>query len=251
MVSPTKLYKTVSQMILAGIQSGRFGAGDRLPTERELAAEHNVSRNTIREALIALEAKGWIEITQGRGVKVLRTTGDAALTFADSEIGSFKLLEARRLIEGEVCALAAGAITSSSLKRLEDLLVEMSDPDRETAEQADREFHLTIAQATENEALVVTIETLWDWRYWSMTAKQLLVDLEDGGTRDRVVEHSAILDALRTGSAIHARRAMRDHLDSVRDHLLRAVETAAILKVRDVNSRRRTQLSERAKSVDA
>nr|WP_303657407.1 FCD domain-containing protein [Asticcacaulis aquaticus] len=172
------------------------------------------------------------------------------LPFKDSEIGTFKLLEARRLIEGEVCALAAVNITPSELDHLERLLGQMTDPDRDIAERADREFHITIAQASDNEAIKAMVEMLWDWRYHSASARQLMVDIADNGMTHRVIEHGAIVDALKSGSGAAARQAMRDHLDRVVTHLLEAVEDAAVQQVRAANSRRRQHFTHRAKGVD-
>ncbi|USU04370.1 FadR family transcriptional regulator [Sphingomonadaceae bacterium OTU29LAMAA1] len=250
MASGNKLYKTIAQQLLAQLQSGRYAVGQRLPTERDLATEYQVSRNTVREALIVLEARGWIDIAHGRGVEVLRITSENPIGFQDSEIGSFKLIEARRVIEGEVCALAASGTTPGDLERLEDLLQSMTDANRETAERADREFHLTIARATDNEAIVAIVQSLWDWRYWSASAKQLLVDVADNGMQDRIVEHRAIVDALKSASAGAARTAMRNHLDRVRDHLLASIEMAEIRKIQSASSQRGLSLKERARNID-
>ncbi|MBD8548565.1 FadR/GntR family transcriptional regulator [Sphingomonas sp. CFBP 8760] len=250
MANVDKLYKLIAQRLLTQLQSSRFVVGQRMPTERELAVEYGVSRNTVREALIVLEARGWIAITHGRGVEVLRIANESPMTFDDSEVGSFKLIEARRLIEGEVCALAAPGVTPHELAHLEGLLEAMTDANREIAERADREFHLTIARATNNEAIIAVVQSLWDWRYWSATAKQLLVDVADNGMQDRIVEHRAILDALRSASAGSARTAMRNHLDRVRDHLLAAIEQEEIKRIQNVSSQRGQSLKARARSVD-
>ncbi|HVZ29584.1 MAG TPA: FadR/GntR family transcriptional regulator [Asticcacaulis sp.] len=243
-----KLYRQIADSIAAEIDSGRFRPGDRLPTERELALQFGVSRPTLREALIALEILGYIEARHGQGILVVeRVTRTAPI--ADSEIGAFELIESRRLFEGEVAALAATQVQPEHVVELEKLLKAMGDPDQEKAERADRDFHLLIANITGNGALITTVENLWDWRYQSPLARNILGRATDLGMGDRIREHTGILMALKKHSPTAARQAMHEHMDRVIDHLLRATEIDAVESAKKASAERRKAIARKFKAI--
>ena len=105
MASQRRLYRRILDQMLILIDSGEFPVGGRLPPERELAERFKVSRPTVREAIIALEARGRVEVKTGSGIYVLpfNSGGDRY----DASISAYELTEARALIEGEAAALAA------------------------------------------------------------------------------------------------------------------------------------------------
>lgn len=245
-----KLYRQIADSIAAEIDSGRYKPGDRLPTERDLALQFGVSRPTLREALIALEILGMIEAKHGLGILVVENKGKAA-PISDSEIGAFELIEARRMFEGEVAAMAATLIHDEQIVELEKLLVTMDDPDPVKAESADREFHLTIANITGNGALISVVESLWDWRYRSPLAKAILARAADLGMAQRIDEHSGILQALKNRSAVQARQAMHEHMDRVIEHLLNATEVMAVESAKQASHERRKAMSHRFRAISA
>ena len=100
------LYHTIAEKLAQQIDAGKYPPGSRLPAERELAEQFNVSRVTIREAEIALQAVGRIVIKTGSGVYVRETEDELNRTFP--EISAFEVTEARALFESEAAALAAG-----------------------------------------------------------------------------------------------------------------------------------------------
>jgi GntR family transcriptional repressor for pyruvate dehydrogenase complex len=248
MSEPKKLYRRIADSIAADIQSGRYKPGDRLPPERDLAVQYGVSRPTLREAMIALEILGMIEAKHGLGIIVTKTKPDP-LPFSDSEIGAFELIEARRLLEGEVCALAATLITDEQVTELEGLVNQMHHADLERAERADREFHVLIAKISGNGAIASCVENLWDWRYRSPLARNILARAANLGMGARIDEHGDILAALKSRSGNAARQAMHDHLDRVIEHLLNATEIVAVERVRQANSERRQAIARRLKGV--
>lgn len=250
MSEPKKLYRRIADSIAAEIETGRYKPGDRLPTERELAIQFGVSRPSLREAMIALEIMGLIEAKQGLGITVARRH-QVTPPITDSEIGAFELIEARRLFEGEIAALAAPLISDEQIAELEGLILAMEDADPDRAEKADRDFHTLIAQATENGAVVSSVENLWDWRYTSPLAKNILARAANLGMSDRIREHTEILDALKTRSPAAARQAMHDHMDRVIEHLLRATELVAVENARKASSARREALASRFKALNA
>ncbi len=248
MDSKSKLYQKLADAIATTIRSGQYAVGDRLPTERELAQQYGVSRPTLREALIALEILGMIEAKHGHGIVVTQPKSKPA-PFDDSEIGAFELIEARRLFEGEVAAMAATLVQDEHIQELERLLLLMGGDDQEKCEQADREFHMLIAEISGNGAVAATVENLWDWRYRSPFARNILARAADLGMTDRIAEHTGILNALKQRSPTAARQAMHEHLERVIEHLLNATEIDAVETAKKASHERRKALTSRFKAL--
>jgi len=138
-----RLYERVAADLAMKIADGSFPVGQRLPSERHLAIAYSVSRPTVREAIIALEVDGLVEVRMGSGVYVVARTPRGGQA-GETDVGPFELLEARRAIEGESCALAAIRITDEELAALAALVVEMQEEnarDVAMSEDADRRFH--------------------------------------------------------------------------------------------------------------
>lgn len=241
-----KLYQQAAAAIAGAIQRGDYRPGQRIPSERELAEEHAVSRPTIREALIALEVMGMVRSRHGSGIFVVDNP-PAETGLAGLDIGAFELTEARRLFEGETAALAALSIGEEDLDRLEALIADMERENEAhvAGEHADREFHLTIARATQNSAIVSVIETLWDARYHSPLCAHMLERARSVGVQPRIDEHQAILQALRDRDPAAARGAMRDHLARVIDGLLHATEVETMERARAEVAEKRNALARR------
>ena len=235
-----RLYQRVAHQLFQDLANGKYGVGDRLPAERELAIEHDVSRPAVREAMIALEVQGLIDVRVGSGAYVRRLPGiDDRPGF---NVTAFELTEARLLFEGESAALAATNITDAELDELEVLVREISDENRRrsVSENADRDFHMSIARATRNLAIVNAIEELWRLRSTSPECALLHAKARAANVRPVVEEHKAIVEALRSRDPAKARAAMRAHLAAVIDHLLFATEEQALAKAREaVASKRR------------
>lgn len=229
-----RLYERVSDALSGDILSGAYEIGDRLPSERVLAEQFGVSRPTIREAMIALEVDGLVEVCTGSGVYVRalqRRDGKPA----PADIGPFELLEARLLVEGEAAALAATLITDEQLAELDLLVAEMEAEnarDVVLSEDADRRFHLAIAEATRNSAMVHVVTELWDARDRSRQNINVLEKVRAEGFKPRIDEHSAIVDALRLRDPARARAAMRTHLNGVADMVFHATEAEAVERAR-------------------
>lgn len=227
-----RLYQDLARRLIADLASGRFAVGDRLPAERELSTQHNVSRPTVREAMIALEVQGLVDVRVGSGAYVKRLPGKNDIP--GFNMTAFEITEARLLFEGEAAALAATQISDEELAEL-DKLVEEIDQENRTAhgtEKADRAFHLAIARATRNVAIVEAIERLWELRSSSPESALLYEKARIANIKPVVDEHSAVLDALRAHDPVAARAAMRIHLSAVLDSLLFATEEKAIEEAR-------------------
>jgi DNA-binding FadR family transcriptional regulator len=240
-IAGSKLYQRVAASIAEGIENGRWPPGTRLPGERDLAEEYQVSRPTIREAVIALEMRGWIEARHGSGLYVMPRKPAEAEESLELDVGAFDLTEARILFEGEAVALAAVSITDQQVTELEFLLAEMSAGDsREPGVMdADRRFHLLIAAATENAAIRNVVEYLWDLRTRSPLCANMFARAKRGGVTPRVEEHRPIVEALRARDPQAARAAMQAHLRGVVDDILAATELEVMERARgEVDARR-------------
>ncbi|MDB5458203.1 MAG: GntR domain protein [Caulobacter sp.] len=242
-----KLYQQVATAIADSIRDGVYTPGQRLPSERDLAEDYRVSRPTVREAMIALEIRGLVEARHGSGVYVTQAP-PAETPAPELDIGAFELTEARRLFEGESCALAATTITEAELAELETILAEMVDENNRdvSGDLADRRFHVAIAQATRNAAIVTTVENLWDLRYKSPLCKAMLARARQVGVRPLIDDHREILDSLKAHDPRAARDAMREHLGRVIDNLLTATEMDAMQRARNEAAARRNELARRS-----
>lgn len=206
-----RLYRVVSDRIEALIRAENIRPGERLPSERELAIALGVSRTSLREALIALELGGVVEVRGGSGVYVSeRAPAQAAGP------GPFEVLAARRSIEAEVAAMAARNASASAIDAILVALEQMEQQheDRVEHEAADRNFHLAIARAAGNSALVGVLEYLWNQRGTPWHEMN-----EHGQTealrRQALIDHRSILAAIAAHDVAGARQAMRAHLDRV------------------------------------
>lgn len=234
-----RLYHSVAERIKELVLEGAYPPGSRLPGERDLAEQLGVSRVTIREAQIALEAIGLLDIRVGSGVYVLRRSGKDTQALPD--VGAFELTEARSAIESEAAALAAKAATDEELDRIDDIIDRMAteaDPNAPLAPEIDREFHLAIARATKNNAMLETVERLWRIRTEKPDVKEAYDSICEIDPQQRLKEHRDIAIALRNRDPDQARKAMRMHFKCIIEAMLSAMEAQAIEEVR-----RRTQES--------
>ncbi len=245
-----RLYQKVVDALAASIRSGEFAPGGKLPGERELADRFGVSRPTIREAMIALEIHGLVEIRHGSGITVLdaapaREAGDGLPT-EDLNVGAFEILEARLVVEGGVAALAASVATEEDVQVLTGLLGEMTHSDVAVSAEADRQFHLHLARMTGNGPLLDTVETLWQLRSRSRLASIIEHRAEGSGREARALEHEQIIEAMRLRDPAAARQAMHSHLERVRQHLLDATETEEMESLLERQRANRSALSRRS-----
>jgi DNA-binding FadR family transcriptional regulator len=234
MVESQRLYERIAQQIAAEIERGVFAVGQRLPSERDLAQKFRVSRTTIREAMIALELDGVVDVRTGSGVYVTHKSPPEG-AHGSRDVGPFELLEARRAIEGEACAMAALRITDEQLAQLSQLVKEMRDENKrnvESSEDVDRRFHELIAAATENSGMISAVQMLWDARARSPQNRSMSTKVRALGIKPRIDEHVAIVSALKKRDANAARTAMRDHLTRVLEATFEATETEELEKAR-------------------
>jgi GntR family transcriptional repressor for pyruvate dehydrogenase complex len=227
-----RLYQDLARSLLASISSGQYPVGSRMPAERELALQYEVSRPTVREAIIALEVQGIVEVRVGSGAYVLRLPGKTEVP--GFNVTAIEITEARLLFEAEAAALAAMQISSEELAGIEQLVAEIAQEnlDSKGTESADRRFHLAVAKATRNAAIYDAVEHLWDLRESSPESALLHAKARSANIKPVVDEHSAVLAALHARDPSAARNAMRAHLSAVLESLLFATEELAVEEAR-------------------
>jgi DNA-binding FadR family transcriptional regulator len=213
-IEPRRLYRQIADQIRALIRAGEFRAGARLPPERDLARQLGVSRPSVREALIALEVEGLVEVRIGSGIYVLAAT-PAPERRAEAAAGPFELLRARHVIEGETAALAAKSAKRPQVALIADALAQMERDSAQSRQplDADRMFHLRVAEATGNGALVAVVKMLWEER-----TGPLYQQLEHHYDSPQlwvaaIAEHRAVLKAIAAHDTDAARAAMQRHLN--------------------------------------
>lgn len=221
-------YQQVAKQIIELIESGEFAPGSRLPGERELAERLGVSRVTVREAEIALEAQGYIAVKTGSGVYIRpRPAGLSPLT----EVDAFELTTVRAVVEAESAALAALNMGSEALALLEDTMRVMAGND-DAAEEADERFHLIIAEHSGSPIIEHFVRTLWRMRNEAPRVVQVYSNVCKSGFEDRIEEHRAVYEAIRNRDSNAARLAMREHFSRLFEAMLAAEETEAIVQLR-------------------
>ena len=241
--SGQRLYQQVVEKMLVMLDSGEYPPGSRLPSERELCERFDVSRPTIREAIIALEVMGRVAVKTGSGVYILEQTRTLQ---GRQTISAFELTEARVLVEGEAAALAATMIDDRQIEALEAAYREMVEENKRgdlTSEVADRQFHGILSRATRNRVMMDIIENLWDIQGRSPEISHAHNAVCKKNGQRRLAEHKAILDAVSQRDAGAARTAMRRHFHRMIDALHDASEARAVEEVRRKVSETRKRFS--------
>lgn len=214
-IEPQRLYRQIAEQLRALIAQGEFAAGTRLPAERDLARQLGVSRPSVREALIALEVEGWVEVRTGSGVYVLERTRRSPEPVAPNEWGPLELIRARRVVEGETAAIAALQRKRAHLDAMDRAIATM----RALADggvmplEGDRAFHLAIVGACGNAVLAETVQGFWDSRRGPIFTRLGGYFETAKSWRSAIAEHEAIRDAIAARDAAAARAAMHEHMD--------------------------------------
>lgn len=229
-----RLYQQVAEQIAHLIHSRHWHVGDRLPAERDMAQRLGVSRPTVREALVALELQGLVEVRSGAGVYVKAATPEpVAIVQDDKDPGPspFDIIDARIVVEGEMASIAAAKISPAELEGLQQAIAVMAADIKAGAQQvASKEdgdflFHSRIAAVSRNTVLRSMVEQLWEgMRRPIFKAISARVRLSKNALR-AVQDHRIIYDVIAAGDPSEAKKAMRRHLEQVKDVLLKNDDT--------------------------
>ena len=222
-IKPKKISEEIVQQIKQLIVSGDLKPGERIPSERELSSVLGVSRPSVREAIMVLEATGFLESRQGGGTYVRSLTEAAIADPLTNIVGSkeprilYALTEVRMGIETWSAYLAAERATPEQIKTLRKLYRTM---ERQTSEggwdpEVDAQFHYTITEATQNTIqihLLDTIHTLFQTTI--MVALTGFYQKEEYLQR-LLIHHHDLLDAIENRDPYRAQQVMREHLEVV------------------------------------
>lgn len=213
-VHQQRLPQIVAQHIKSMIIDRQLNEGDQLPTESELTAAFNVSRSTIREAVKILIAENVVEIRHGRGTYIARRTGitkdPLGLSFADRKTLLPNLLEARRLMEPDIAALAAERRTTDNLRQLYASIrsMERAHEKGEDYTAFDYRFHCAMAECTQNDVLNRVLPMICE----CINTGYKLTSRVKGSYERAVQWHRQIYEAVLTQNSQEAKEAMYRHL---------------------------------------
>lgn len=225
-VQRTRAHEEVVRQLEDLMRRGVLGAGDRLPSERELAKQFRVSRATVRQALSVLQAMGLIESRIGDGTFARAGLATLSVTDLASALRMARgtlteQLELRRLIEPQVASLAAERATGEDI---EDLLRNISLQEARFSEgvtfiEEDSAFHLAIARATKNALLVKMVEGIQELLQESHEHSARA----DGGMQLSLEGHHRVYQAMRAHDAQAAYDAMLAHVLDVERLVLQLI----------------------------
>jgi GntR family transcriptional regulator, transcriptional repressor for pyruvate dehydrogenase complex len=224
-IARTTLTADIYRKLVGHIIRGVWKPGARIPPERQLGQLLGVGRASLREALKALEIMGLIETRLGDGTYVCQRSEflSRPLLWAitsSSETEIHELVEARKLIETELAALAAERATADDLKQIGAQLDRMEHSLQSRSEflQADIEFHLAIGQAAHNRILMNALNLIRNLlQEWIGSTLQV-----PGVSKKALEHHKAIFFAIAKKNVSGSRAAMMTHLDEMARFLLRA-----------------------------
>ncbi|MGV1777030.1 FadR/GntR family transcriptional regulator [Agrobacterium fabrum] len=216
----------VFERMLRAIKSGAYNSDERLPTEHELAAEFEVSRPVIREALKRLRDQGLIYSRRGAGSFVRSVGLRQPLGFGQLEnvADLLNCYEFRLTLEPAAAAAAATRHDADSLKAIRQALELLRDATNRQShrEDADFQFHLAIARAAQNTYFSTAMEALKDHIAVGMKFHGASIRREATGLTRVFAEHEAIAKAIADGQEDDARRFMFEHLQGSRGRLFQA-----------------------------
>jgi GntR family transcriptional repressor for pyruvate dehydrogenase complex len=210
----------IVEQIEARIFAGDLKVGDQLPPERELGEQFGVSRTAVREAVKTLREKGLIEIQHGRGTFVtndtpgaMRHSLDMLMKFGTTD-GFANLVEVREILEPEIAALAALRMTGEHIDVMREAIeiMETAFDKVEVYVEADLDFHLALAEATQNPLIPALMDSIIDL----LREQRKRIGLTNGGLQRGQIHHRQILDAVIRRDPQAARKAMQNHLLQVR-----------------------------------
>ena len=219
-IQVARVTDAVTQRVLGWVSEGRYGQGDKLPTEAKLTQMLGVSRGSLREAMKQLQLMGIVDIRQGDGT-YLREVGFNSipltkllgnlLTFAQSEF--LDLMDIRKLVECEAVGLCVKNASKEEISELGVLLKKMDTEfsDRTEFLQDDIIFHHKIAVISHNAVLPIVLVPICDLL---LGQRDVLVELPDVPSRGHDY-HLKIFKALEARSATQAIEMMREHLEDI------------------------------------
>ncbi|GAA5171526.1 FadR/GntR family transcriptional regulator [Amycolatopsis dongchuanensis] len=215
-VSRPRLYEQVVEQLRAYADAAGLKAGDRLPSERDLAERLRVSRASLKQAIVVLEVQGLVEIRHGGGT-YLRADSlhpEPVARLVERRRRLPDVLDAREAMETKLAELAAQRRTEADLAEIDAALTAMRAEidDGKPGEEGDRRFHAAVTAAAHSELLADFMARIAD-----QIAETRHESLQQPGRPPQsLAQHTKIADAIRAQDARAAVEAMRVHLETVR-----------------------------------
>jgi len=224
-VQRRRLYEDIVQQFDSLIRQGVLQHGARLPSERTLAEQLNVSRSSVREAIRSLELQGLVVSRRGSGTFINTEAIESVVALLASTLSAGnetmkEIFEVRHLLEPQIAAVAATRANLDEVQRLADILEEQQQQleKGKSGVDADTAFHFALASATHNSALVKVVSAVEDILRLSRDRSLQ----EPGRAKRSLVSHRQILEKVNAGDSEGARVAMEYHLTSVEPAVLGA-----------------------------
>lgn len=224
-IKNTKVYEQVIEQIKRMIMDGTLKKGDKLPTERDLAVQLQVSRASVREALTALDVIGLVESRQGAGNYIRENFENnlfepMSMMFMLEKGTPTEILEFRQVLEVEAAVLAALRIDDEEVVVIGDIINRMktcTDKDQDVV--LDKEFHFTIAKASKNLLIINILQVLSQLidEFIKDSRKKILM-AEDNKAKI-TVQHERLYRALKNRDKDEAKSAMEDHFKLIAEHI--------------------------------
>lgn len=217
-IKHTKVSDEIVNQVKRLISDGKLKPGDRLPPERELIKQLGVSRPSLREALNALAAMGFLDVRQAKRTFVKSMTSERmndplSLLLKTDVQKIFNLIEVRKAIETWGAFHAAQRATEEDNEQLEAIIEQMKvalDKGR-SIEKLDADFHLAIAQATHNTVQIHIMSTIYD--YLRESVAKIFTDPKK--VKKLYQQHYQIFSAIKNHSPDKARERTLEHLNYV------------------------------------
>lgn len=227
-IKTKKIYEEIIEQIKQLILDGHLKPGDKLPSERNLVDSFKVSRSSIREALSALEMMGLVEVRTGEGAYIRRLQANSMNTSFHWLLSLerecvLELLEVRRMIEVQAVEYATKRATDQELQQLERVLDSMKlnlHIQGSPWEEADHQFHYTIAKATHNSITIRLMDTISDHLQYLIRISRS--KLYEGKYTPELLyqEHVDIFEAIAERDSLKAKENMLKHLTGVEEVIL-------------------------------
>jgi len=220
-VEHTRVAHAVVEQFEQMILHGALRDGEKLPGERELSEQLEVSRQTLREALKTLEQLGLVEAKQGGGTYIANIVGSAISKpliglFARHEEAYLDYMEFRVLLESKAAGLAAERATEFDRQIIQskfDAMAELHEQDDpNVGAELDADFHHSIAEATHNPMMIFSLRSIFELIRQGVFYNRYVVYIEAGGKDQLLAQHQAICAAIIAGDVAGAEQAMSDHL---------------------------------------
>ncbi len=213
-----RLSDRLASLLAAQLDSGALGPGDRLPTETQIALQHGVSRTVVREAVHQLKSRGLVRSRQGSGVFVAAPPLHQPLAFDPSVLESMtaviQVVELRRVLEGEMAALAAERATREQVRTLKRALLAIDTAMAQGRDGVDEDmaFHCAIAESTGNPQFARLLSFLEQYLREAMRITKGNEAQHPEFLQQVRAEHRAIVEAIAARDADAARRCATEHL---------------------------------------